>query len=85
MGRDVPLSAIASIFPLGVLTLIPPVSPAGIGVGHVAFDRLFAIIGLSGGATVFNVFLVGQIAPQLLGVFPYLALRREGTLPTAAP
>ena len=83
-NQDVPLSAVASIFPLGILTMILPVSPAGIGVGHVAFDRLFSIIGLTGGATVFNVFLVGQIAPQLLGVFPYLTLRREGTLPTDA-
>ena len=83
--QDVPLSAIASVFPLGTLTLILPISPAGIGVGHVAFDRLFTIIGLSGGANVFNLFLVGQVAPQLLGVFPYLGLRREGTLPTEAP
>ena len=79
--QNVSLSTIASIFPLGVLTMILPVSPAGIGVGHIAFDRLFTIAGLSGGATVFNVFLVGQIAPQLLGVFSYLALRREGALP----
>jgi hypothetical protein len=80
-GQDVPYSSVASVFPLGVLTMILPISPAGVGVGHVAFDRLFSAIGLSGGANVFNVFLIGQIAPGLLGVFPYLALKRSGDLP----
>jgi uncharacterized protein (TIRG00374 family) len=80
--QDVPFSSVATVFPLGVLTMILPISPAGLGVGHVAFDRLFAIIGLHDGATVFNVYLIGQLAPCLLGVFPYLALKRGGNLPT---
>ena len=80
--QGVSLSALATIYPLGIITVVLPVSPAGIGVGHVAFDRLFALIGLEGGATVFNVFLIGQMAPCLLGVIPYLALKREGTLPS---
>lgn len=81
-GKDVPFSSIATVFPLGVLTMILPIAPAGLGVGHVAFERLFAMIGLSDGATVFNVYVVGQLAPCLLGVVPYLALRRSGKLPT---
>lgn len=84
-GQGVALSAVATIYPLGIITMILPVSPAGIGVGHVAFDRLFSLIGLDHGATVFNVFLIGQIAPCLLGVIPYLALKREGSMPTEAP
>ncbi len=81
---DVPLSSVATVFPLGILTMILPISPAGLGVGHVAFERLFSMIGLHDGATVFNVYLIGQLAPCLLGVFPYLALRRSGKLPTEA-
>ena len=81
-ARDVPYSAVASIYPLGILTIVVPISPGGIGVGHVAFDRLFAMIGISGGASVFNAYLIAQIAPSLLGVFPYLALRRSNALPT---
>jgi uncharacterized protein (TIRG00374 family) len=77
---DVPFSSIATVFPLGVLTMILPIAPAGLGVGHVAFERLFAMIGLHDGATVFNVYLIGQLAPCLLGVIPYLALRRSGKL-----
>jgi len=82
--RDVSLSTLASVYSLGMLTVVLPISPAGIGVGHVAFDRLFAIIGLGGGATVFNIFLIGQIAPCLVGAVPYLALRRAAELPTEA-
>jgi uncharacterized protein (TIRG00374 family) len=74
--QDVSLATVTSIYPLGMLTLVAPISPSGIGVGHVAFDRLFSIVGLRGGATVFNIYLVGQIAPCLLGAIPYLALRR---------
>ena len=81
-ARDVPFSAVVSVFPFGILTLVLPISPGGIGVGHVAFDRLFAMIGIPGGASVFNAYLVAQIAPSLLGAFPYLALKRSHALPT---
>ncbi len=85
LGQNVPYASVATIFPLGLLTLVLPISPAGVGVGHVAFDRLFRLIGLASGATVFNVYLLGQIAPCLLGVFWFLSLKREGALPTALP
>jgi glycosyltransferase 2 family protein len=75
--------AIATVFPIGLLTVVLPVSPAGIGVGHLAFDRLYEMIGLTGGATIFNVFLIGQIAPSLLGIVPFLMLRRRLTLTAA--
>ncbi|MDB4939181.1 MAG: hypothetical protein JWP87_6153 [Labilithrix sp.] len=80
-GFDVGFAEIATVFPLGILTMILPLSPSGLGVGHVAFDRLFAAIGLTGGATIFNVYLIGQIAPCLIGIFPYLALKREAAPP----
>lgn len=76
-GFDVGFAEMATVFPLGILTMILPLSPSGLGVGHVAFDRLFTAIGLTGGATIFNVYLIGQITPCLVGIFPYLALKRE--------
>ncbi len=85
LGQDVPYSSVATVFPLGLLSLMLPISPSGLGVGHVAFKRLFEAIGLAGGATVFNVYLLGQIAPCLTGVFPFLMLRRRGELSTEAP
>jgi hypothetical protein len=81
-GKDVPFSAVVSIFPFGILTLVLPISPGGIGVGHAAFNTLFKMIGIDGGASIFNAYLVAQIAPALLGVFPYLALKRSHALPT---
>jgi uncharacterized protein (TIRG00374 family) len=81
-GQEVSYSMVATIYPLGILSMALPISPAGLGVAHVAFDRLFTAIGLTGGATVFNVFLLGQIAPTLVGVVPYLTLKRRGDLPT---
>ena len=83
-ARDVPFSAVVSVFPFGILTLVLPISPGGIGVGHVAFKRLFEMIGVPGGDSVFNAYLVAQIAPSLLGAFPYLALKRSHALPTEA-
>lgn len=75
--QDVSVASMASVYPLGMLTMVLPISYAGFGVGHVAFDQLFAIIGMTGGATVLNVYLIGQTVPCLLGVIPYLTLRRE--------
>lgn len=83
-AQDASVAGVASVYPVGMLTLVVPISYAGIGVGHVAFERLFAIIGLGGGATVFNVFLIGQTTPCLLGALPYLALRRGAAPPTEA-
>jgi glycosyltransferase 2 family protein len=79
-GQAASFSAIVTIYPLGVLTMILPISPAGVGVGHAAFEKLFTLIGLTGGSTVFNVFLVGQIIPCTLGAIPYVSLRSKAPL-----
>jgi hypothetical protein len=80
-AQAIDFGAVATVFPLGLLTVVLPVSPGGVGVGHVAFDRLYHAIGLHGGATVFNVFLIGQIVPCALGVVPYLLLRVRSAVP----
>lgn len=74
-------AALAAIFPIGMLSLILPISPAGVGVGHVAFAELFKLIGVDGGATIFNVYLVGQIAPAMLGSIPYVLEKRTMPAP----
>jgi uncharacterized membrane protein YbhN (UPF0104 family) len=84
LGYDPPISALSVIIPIGLLTMVLPVSVAGVGVGHMAFDQLFSAVGLTGGANAFHVFLVGNVGPMLLGAIPYLVLRRtrpaDGTL-----
>ncbi|HQY61380.1 MAG: flippase-like domain-containing protein [Myxococcales bacterium] len=82
--QEVTLGAIATIYPIGLLSLMLPVSAAGMGVGHMAFEKLFTAVSLQHGADVFNVFFFGQIAPCVFGVIPYLALRAKAPLPTAA-
>lgn len=80
-GQDAPFAAIATVYPIGLLSLMLPVSAAGAGVGHVAFEKLFVAMGLTRGADVFNVFFFGQIAPCVLGLFPYLVLRSKEPSP----
>lgn len=70
-------SAIASIFPIGMLTAALPIAPGGLGVGHVAFDRLFEAVGLSGGANIFNIFTLSQLALNLTGVIAYLRMKKN--------
>jgi len=75
----------ASVYPLGMLSTLLPISYAGFGVGHFAFEQLFNLVGLHGGATAINVYLVGLTAPCLGGVIPYMTLRREATPQSLSP
>ena len=71
----VDLYALAAIFPIGMLVTTLPLSPGGLGVGHVAFEYLFTLAGLSNGANVYNAYFVSQTCLNLTGVFAYLAHR----------
>ena len=82
--QDVAFGAIATIYPIGLLSLMLPISAAGMGVGHAAFEKLFAAVGLMRGADVFNLFFFGQIAPCVFGFIPYLLLRGKEPAPEAA-
>jgi uncharacterized protein (TIRG00374 family) len=82
-STSVSFSEIATVFPLGLLSMAIPIAPAGLGVGHVVFEKLLATIGVQGGATIFNVYLIGQMALCMLGAFPYVTLKRSGGMPSA--
>ena len=69
---EVRISALATVFPIGVLTTAIPITPGGLGVGHVAFDKLYEMIGLTSGATVFNIACLGQLSLNMFGILPYL-------------
>ena len=70
-----------SIVPFAVIIASLPVSPAGIGVGHLAFDQFYEMLGLSGGSNVFNIVLISQLLPNLLGVFPYIFSGKADEIP----
>ncbi|RZA23971.1 MAG: flippase-like domain-containing protein [Proteobacteria bacterium] len=67
---------IAVIYPIGVTTTAIPITPAGLGVGHVAFDQLFQMVGLDHGANAFNLFALSQLFLNLTGIIPYLTLKK---------
>lgn len=67
----------ATVFPLGMLTAALPIAPGGLGVGHVAFEQLFNMIGITGGANTFNLFVLSLLALNLIGVVPYLRMKKR--------
>ena len=69
-------AGIATIFPLGALVTALPIAPGGLGLGHVAFENLFRMIGLTQGANVFNLFTLTQLTLNVTGVIPYLYLKK---------
>ena len=50
------------IMPIGLITIAIPIAPGGVGVGHVAFDSLYSLVGISGGADIFNLYVILQLA-----------------------
>jgi uncharacterized membrane protein YbhN (UPF0104 family) len=76
LGMAPAFGKIAVIYPVGVLTTAIPITPSGLGVGHVAFTKLFEMVGLQHGASVFNMFVFSQLILNMLGVIPYLSLRK---------
>jgi uncharacterized protein (TIRG00374 family) len=64
-------------FPLGILMSAIPLAPGGLGVGHVAFENLFRLVGLVRGADVFNVVVLSQLALSLTGAIPYALLKKK--------
>ncbi len=76
-GVEMPVWAFFFIVPIGELTTAIPIAPAGIGVGHLAFDSLYRIMGQDGGADVFNIFTVVRLVVGILGGIPYLLYKER--------
>ncbi|MGZ3649591.1 MAG: lysylphosphatidylglycerol synthase transmembrane domain-containing protein [Bdellovibrionota bacterium] len=60
------------LVPIGLLATAIPVAPAGLGVGHAAFDWLFSLVGSHQGPEVFTMMVTVQIIFNLSGVIFYL-------------
>lgn len=58
--------------PLGMVGIAIPIAPVGLGVGHVLFERLFSLFGVTNGASLFNFFIVSTVTVNLMGIFPYV-------------
>ena len=59
------------LMPIGLITVAIPLAPGGIGIGHAAFESLYLLAGFSGGADIFNLFIIVQLGVFLLGGIPY--------------
>jgi len=81
-GQSPAPGVFATVFSTGIMTTALPIAPGGLGVGHVAFDKLFSMAGLTGGANVFNVLVLSQLCLNLIGFVPYLLHRTK--LPAGA-
>lgn len=79
-AQEIPVQYILTFIPIGFVAVAIPISPAGLGVGHVIFESLFNMVGIPNGASFFNIFFVIRICGNLLGIIPYLLSGRKHTL-----
>jgi len=52
---------------VGLLVAALPITPGGIGVGHVALAGMYGALGYDRGADVYNLFVLPQLGLNLLG------------------
>ncbi len=79
LHQKAPFGVVASVYPFAILTTAIPLAPGGIGVGHVAFERLFELVGIAKGAVVFNFLFLGPLFFNLLGFIPYVFTKTKVT------
>jgi uncharacterized protein (TIRG00374 family) len=66
-----------AIVPMGQVGVAIPISPGGLGVGHVLFDKLFSFLNQSRGASLFNLAWMIAFTVNMLGLIPYLFHKNE--------
>jgi hypothetical protein len=70
------------VVPVGLVVAQIPISPGGIGVGHVGFYSLFALSGSRLGGDVFSLYIVLHFLSSLPGLVCFLFLRRSAPVRT---
>ncbi len=81
--KPFPFTYVLTLIPIGFMAVAVPISPAGLGVGHVIFDKLFGFVGISGGANYFNLYFVGLVFINSFGIIPYLLSGKKHSLKEA--
>lgn len=71
-NENITFVSVMSIIPIGLVLVALPIAPAGFGVGHIAFDKLFHLMGQSNGASFFNVFWIFLVCVNLCGMVPFI-------------
>lgn len=65
-----------SFIPLGFIAIAIPIAPSGLGVGHAVFHQLFSYFHVDNGASLFNIYFFLNLTGNVLGVIPYLFVKR---------
>ena len=77
---EVPFTHLFTLLPLGFIVMAIPLSPAGLGTGHAAFDVLLSYLSVENGASLFNLYFIILVSLHLLGIFPYVFSRKESVV-----
>jgi len=77
---DLSIATIFTILPAGFISLAIPISPGGLGVGHVVFHKLFGFFGITNGADLFNIYFFFVLITNLTGVIPYIFYKKKKKL-----
>lgn len=72
-----PLQYAFTFIPVGFIAMAIPISPGGLGVGHVLFANLFSLVHIDNGASLFNLFYLCSFVHNFLGVIPYLIIGKK--------
>ena len=79
--KEMELATQFFLMPIGLITVAIPLAPGGIGIGHAAFESLYQLAGFSGGADIFNLFVIVQLGVYLLGGIPYFLYSSQYKIP----
>jgi uncharacterized membrane protein YbhN (UPF0104 family) len=71
---------ISVLAPLGLVANALPVTPGGLGVGEAAFNRLFLMAGITGGADLLICWRLLMIVLGIIGLVFYLQGRKRFVL-----
>ena len=82
-GKEIPFTLLFGFLPIGFVAVAIPISPSGAGVGHLIFDELFNIVGVPGGASLFNIYFLVLLSINLLGILPYVFTSKKHSLKEA--
>jgi uncharacterized membrane protein YbhN (UPF0104 family) len=77
LGLHIPVISYFVLVPLGLMITAIPISPAGLGVGQVAFLGLFQMVGTAQGANLFTLYMAASVLINMSGavLLPFFRLR----------
>lgn len=77
IAGQIPFQYAFTFIPVGLIATAIPISPGGLGVGHVLFANLFSLVHIDNGASLFNLFYLCSFSINFLGVISYLTIGKK--------